>query len=363
MERRPVVLYVDDDEGLCRLAARDLTRNGFTVETAHDGEVGLARLREGGIDVVALDHHMPGRSGLDILPIIATLPDPPPVVYVTGEAQGRVAIAALKAGAADYVIKEASEDFFPLLRATLNQALAAKALRRAHEAAEAEVRAARDRFEALANDRALIIQEVNHRVGNSLQLVASLLNMQASAHPEPAVKRALADAVGRVMAVSQVHRRLYTSDDVHSVALDLYLGGLIEDLSRTIEAESGGGQISFKLDPIAIRPDRAVALGVIMTELILNALKYAYPDGKGAVRVFCRVEGATIALVVEDDGVGTGEDQRAVGTGLGRRIIQALAGKLEATIEHDLQHRGTRITIRFPSREPMDQRQAAAQTA
>lgn len=353
----PVVLYVDDDEGLCRLAVKDLTRHGFEVETTTDGEAGLARLARGGIDVVALDHHMPGRSGLEILPLIRATPDSPPVVYVTGEAQGRVAIAALKAGAADYVIKEASAEFFPLLRASLASALEARRLRKAHEEAEAEIRAARDRFEALAEERALIIQEVNHRVGNSLQLVASLLNMQAAAHAEPAVKSAFAAAVGRVMAVSQVHRRLYTSDDVHSVALDLYLGSLIEDLARTIEANGESGRIASRLDRLAISPDRAVALGVIMTELVLNALKYAYPGGSGAVRVFCSAADGKIALTVEDDGVGSSENGRAVGTGLGRRIIQALAVKLEATIEHDALHEGTRITIRFPEREP---RQAAA---
>ncbi len=352
MGQTPVVLYIDDDPGLCRLAVKDLTRHGYSVETATDGEAGLARLAAGGIDIVALDHHMPGRTGLEILPVIATMPEPPPVVYVTGEAQGRIAVAALKAGAADYVIKEASEDFFPLLRAALASALTARRLQAANRQAELEMRAARDRFEALAEERALIIQEVNHRVGNSLQLVASLLNMQASAHPDAQVKSALAGAVGRVMAVSQVHRRLYTSDDVHSVALDLYLGSLIEDLARTIEANGDGGQITSKLESISIRPDRAVALGVIMTELILNALKYAYPGASGAVRVTCTASNGEIAMTVEDDGVGSGSDTRAVGTGLGRRIIQALSGKLDAVIEHDVQHKGTRITLRFPEREP-----------
>ena len=355
MGPQPVVLYIDDDPGLCRLAVKDLTRHGYTVETATDGEAGLARLAEGNIDIVALDHHMPGRTGLQILPVIGAMIDPPPVVYVTGEAQGRIAVAALKAGATDYVIKEASEDFFPLLRAALAAALTARRMQAANRQAEIEMREARDRFEALANERALIIQEVNHRVGNSLQLVASLLNMQASAHPDAAVKSALAAAVGRVMAVSQVHRRLYTSDDVHSVVLDLYLGSLIEDLARAMEANGDGGKITARLEAIAVRPDRAVALGVIMTELILNAQKYAYPGaGGGAVRVSCVAEGGEIAMTVEDDGVGSGGDGRAVGTGLGRRIIQALAGKLEAAIEHDSAHKGTRITIRFPQREPRD---------
>lgn len=348
MKRPAVVLYVDDDPGLCRLAEKDLTRHGYVVETANDGTTGLRRIEQGGIDVVALDHHMPGKTGLEIIALVRKLSDPPPIVYVTGESEGRIAVAALKAGADDYVIKEIGGEFFPLLRASLAAAIDAREVRRARDEAEAEVHAARDRFEALAEERAVLIQEVNHRVGNSLQLVASLLNMQASAHPDAGVKDALATAVSRVMAVSQVHRRLYTSEDVHSVALDLYLGGLIEDLARTVENGSARGQISFRLDPAHTPPDRAIAIGVIMTELVLNALKYAYPGrAGGAVRVIGETRGRRLALTVEDDGVGSGDSAKAVGTGLGRRIIQALATKLEAEIEHDVQHAGTRVTIRF----------------
>ncbi|WP_323181476.1 sensor histidine kinase [Kaistia algarum] len=354
MESSPVVLYVDDDPGLCRLAEKDLARHGYVVETATDGLTGLARIEQGGIDIVALDHHMPGKTGLELIPTIRALPEPPSIVYVTGESQSKIAVAALKAGADDYVIKELNGEFFPLLRAALASSLHARKLERGRREAEAEVRAARDRFQALAEERAVLIREMNHRVGNSLQLVASLLNMQASANPDPEVKSVLATAVGRVLAVSQVHRRLYTSDDVHTVSLDLYLGGLIEDLSRTVDGEDKSGQISFQIDPAEILTDRAVAVGVIMTELVLNALKYAYPDRDGTVRVIGRSAGRRFALTVEDDGIGPGESGKAVGTGLGRRIIQALATKLAAEIEHDVQHRGTRVTIRFDSDEPQN---------
>jgi two-component sensor histidine kinase len=353
MAVKPRVLYIDDDAGICRLAEKDLTRHGYVVETAADGEQGLAKLRQSSFDVIALDHHMPGRSGLEILPLIKELSDPPPVIFVTGEAEGRIAIAALKAGAVDYVIKELHGEFFALLRVALAAALESRDLRRMHEKAEAEVRAARDRFEALANERAILIQEVNHRVGNSLQLVASLLNMQASAHPDRAVKEALATATGRVIAVSQVHRRLYTSDDVQSVALDQYLGSLVEDLARAVEGEEAHRDITFRHDPVETRPDRAVAVGVMMTEMVLNAIKYAYPNGGGPVRVSGVVgDDLQVSLTVEDDGIGSSASEKPVGTGLGRRIIQALSSKLGASVTQDPTHAGTSLTIRFPALEP-----------
>ena len=110
------LLYIDDDAGLARLVQKELGRHGYDVTCAIDGDAGLEALASAEYDVCALDHYMPGRDGLDVLPDILALPQPPPVVYVTGAQEGRIAVAALRAGAADYVIKDVSEDFTSLLR-------------------------------------------------------------------------------------------------------------------------------------------------------------------------------------------------------------------------------------------------------
>src|SRR5690606_16569360 len=104
-DRTPHILYIDDDPGLCRLVQKALERRGYIVDCAHTGEEGLARLRHGGIDVVGLDHYLPTGTGIDVLAAMAELEDRPAVVYVTGTAETAVAVAALKAGAADYVLK------------------------------------------------------------------------------------------------------------------------------------------------------------------------------------------------------------------------------------------------------------------
>ena len=350
MTDRPLrVLYVDDDPGLARLVQKGLERRGYVVETANDGAGGLKRLEEGGIDVVALDHYMPGQDGLETLARVRALNDPPPVVYVTGTQESSVAVAALKAGASDYVVKSIGEEFIPLLTAAIEQAMHAVRLRRAKEAAEAEVREARDRFEALAAERALLMREVNHRVGNSLQIIAALLHLQASASHNEDVKSALAGANRRVMAVAQVHRRLYTSDDVQSVALDQYLKSLVEDLRSSAE-EGEANRIELEAEPAEVDPDKAVAVGVVVTELVLNAMKYAYPDGKGPIRVTLQTEASgRILLAVEDDGVGREATPVAPGTqkGLGRMIVKAMATKLEAEWGQDESHKGMRVTFGF----------------
>ena len=135
---RARILYIDDDPGLCRLVQKDLERQGYVVEIATDGASGLARIAQGGIDVVALDHYMPNQDGLETLASIRNLAEPPPVIYVTAMQEGRVAVAALKAGAADYVAKDVQGEFLPLLQRAIDAALDAAMLRRAKEAAEAE---------------------------------------------------------------------------------------------------------------------------------------------------------------------------------------------------------------------------------
>jgi len=351
---RPRLLYIDDDAGLCRLVQKDLERHGYAVECAANGALGLERLKAGGIDVVALDHHMPGHTGLEILPVIAALPDAPPIVYVTGEAESRIAVAALKAGAVDYVAKEVNGEFLSLLRAAVAGAIAVRRGEQARERAESELRASRDRFEALANEREILLQEVNHRVANSLQLVNVFLRMQWSAVTGADAKAAFANAIARVGAIGHVHRQLYASDNVQAVDLDRYLENLIADLSQALGPDGTGVGLKVAVEAATMTTDRALTIGIIVTELVLNALKHAYPEGQGGeVRVTCRrhPEGG-IELAVEDDGRGMGPKPPAGRGGTGQRIIQMMSSKLRGVLEHDQAHRGTRIVIRIPEEIP-----------
>lgn len=114
------ILYIDDDPALCRLVQKDLERRGYAVEIATDGASGVARIALGGIDVIALDHYMPNQDGLETLARIRSLAEPPPVIYVTAMLEGRVAVAALKAGAADYVAKDVHGEFLVLLQRAID---------------------------------------------------------------------------------------------------------------------------------------------------------------------------------------------------------------------------------------------------
>jgi len=342
----PTLLYIEDDEGLARLVDRGLTRHGFKVLHAATGAEGLERLQKGGIDVIALDQYMPGLDGLETLERIMALPNGPPVVFVTAAQDSNTAVTALKAGAADYLVKDVQGDFIPLLHVAIDGALRQAQIQKARDDAEAEVHASRDRYAALAAEREMLLREVNHRVGNSLQIIASLLHLQANSTTQDDVKAALTNAMGRVAAVAQVHRRLYTSHDLKSVLLNQYLEALLEDLRRSAEGDRMS-RLTLKAEPVEIDPDRAVAIGIIVNELVMNAVKYAYPDGAGPIHVDLTGQGEHLVLSIADNGVGLNVKTDPRSTGMGQRIVSAMASKLDASVERDPAQAGTRIVLRF----------------
>jgi two-component sensor histidine kinase len=322
------VLYVDDDIALVRLIQRVLTRQGFDVAHAASPREALTYIETHAVDVVALDHYLPSGTGSDLLRLLAGRNNAPAVVYVTGSSEMNVAVDALKAGASDFVPKTVGDDFTVLLASALQQAVGKARFKARQEAAEREIRAARDRAE-------MLLAEVNHRVANSLALIASLVKLQSNAVKEQAAKDALAETEARIYAIASVHRRLYSSGDVRFVTLDEYLSGLLDHLRSSMPGGSQGISLRYELEPLTLPTDRSINLGIVVTEWVTNAFKYAYPSALGEVRVrLRRLPGGRGELVVEDDGVGRGTHEPA-GTGLGTRIVKAMAQSMSAEVEYN----------------------------
>ena len=221
---------------------------------------------------------------------------------------------------------------------TLNTELEQRVANRTKDLAES-----RDRTEVL-------LSEVNHRVANSLALVSSLVNLQSKVLSDPAAKAALAETQDRIFAISLVHKRLYSSNDVRSVALDEYLSGLLDHLRTSMRSQGNGVTLVFDIEPVELETDASINLGVVVTELVTNAFKYAYPEGFGEIRVWLRkLPDEQVELVVEDDGVGrSGEAPK--GTGVGTRIVNAMSQNLGARIDYRNLNPGTAAHLAFSSR-------------
>lgn len=205
----------------------------------------------------------------------------------------------------------------------------------------ADLGRARDRAEAL-------LSEVNHRVANSLTMVASLVRLQGKAVTDQAARAALAETEARIHAISMVHKRLYSSGDAHVVSLDEYLSALLDQLNISTQSDSQGAFLRYTLEPLRLDTDASINLGVIVAEWVTNAAKYAYPDRRGEVRVgLKRLPDGRGELLVEDDGIGRG-DGPAKGTGLGSRLVSAMASSFGATVEYISRQPGTGARLTFP---------------
>lgn len=330
------IIYVEDDPALGRLVQKALSRHGSHVEHVTSARCGLLLLAAGDADVLVVDHYLADGTGLDMLEKVVRRADAPPVIYVTASTDAAIAVAALKAGAADYVLKSVGEDFVELLRSAIDQAIATSRLQRARERAEQEMREARERAE-------MALAEVNHRVANSLALVAALVRMQMTAVADPAAKEALAETQGRITAIAGIHRRLYTNDDVRFVEIDAYLGNLAKDIQASMSLDGSPVVIRLIADPLRLPTDKAVSVGVIVNELVTNAAKYAYTDRQpGEIRIRAGVTGpGKLEIAVEDDGIGWTGQGKVHGTGVGSRVIAATASGLGATLLYDSVTRGT----------------------
>ena len=334
------VLYIDDDAGTRRLVEKLLTRRGHTVVPAADGREGIRLAADGGFEVIAVDHYMPELSGLDTLQQLRKMPDCPPVIYVTGSDESSVAVAALKAGAAEYVVKSTGDDFVGLLEQAFSQALARRRLELQKAEAEEALRRSNERLQ-------LLLREVNHRVANSLQIVSTMVGMQSRILTNREARDALGDTQRRIDAIAQVHRRLYSSDDVQSVAMDEYLAVLVSELEETWSTDQAPRTIRLSAERLDLDAEKALSLGVIVNELVSNACKYAYDDGSpGEVRVDFRRSGEPhFVLSVEDDGRGLQALEHTKGTGLGNKLIGAMAKSLSSKIDYDPAHRGLRASL------------------
>jgi two-component sensor histidine kinase len=340
MTRDTKVLYIDDDPGVRRLAQRDLERRGYAVELAGSGLEGVEKARHREFDLIAVDHYMPGYDGLETLELLRELPRRPPVVYVTGSEESRVAVAALKAGAADYVVKTPDNSFFDLLDVAFRQAMDQVRLREEKDNAEARLRATNDRLQAM-------LHEVNHRVANSLQLVSAFVHLQAATVGDEAARAALENTKQRIGAIAQVHKRLYSSGDVERVDMRDYLAALAEELEQTWSTPISPRRVKVEAASVRLKTDRAVSVGIIVTELVSNACKYAYSEGQaGEVRVTLEPEcDGRFRLNVQDDGPGIAVGEAPKGTGLGARLIAAMANSLQSEVVFDPARRGVSATL------------------
>lgn len=214
---------------------------------------------------------------------------------------------------------------------------------RTREAEEARAHAERERARLET-----LLQDTNHRIGNSLATVSSLLGLQLARSGSDEVRHALEAAQARVQAIASSHRRLRLGDDLETTDAAEFLGDVIADLASTLPADKN---ITFhpQIEPMVLPARDATTIGIVVSELITNALKHAFQGRQSGLIVvrFARVEDVPV-LTVEDDGVGMDEEQTQ--SGLGALIIKQLSRQFggDEPIHEARAGGGTSVSVRLP---------------
>jgi len=183
----------------------------------------------------------------------------------------------------------------------------------------------------LLQERAMLLTEMQHRIANSLQIIASVLQLKARATESRETRRHLLDAHDRVMSVAAVQRHLELGLGVVEVAP--YLTKLCESLESSMAGEGRKTELAVRADAAIVSSHEVVSLGLIVAELVINALKHAFPDGQsGFIVVDYAVREDGWTLSVADDGIGRGEPSPDQRVGLGTSVVASLARQLHAEI-------------------------------
>jgi len=227
----------------------------------------------------------------------------------------------------------------------------------ARRAIEDEKEALKLRADELVAHRQVLMEEMQHRIANSLQIIASVLLLKARAVNSEETREHLRDAHRRVMSIAAVQKYLETSGRADLIEIGPYLTKLCASLAQSMIGDTSSATLKVEADDGNMPSGDAVSLGLIVTELVINALKYAFPrqPPNAAMLVRYEVDDKAWRLSVSDNGIGNSEDDGPVKGGLGTSLVNALANQLHAEVELLSGPSGMSVTITsasFVSRFP-----------
>jgi two-component system, sensor histidine kinase PdtaS len=202
---------------------------------------------------------------------------------------------------------------------------------------------------ASLRERDVLLQEIHHRVKNNLQIISSLINMQIRRLQSEPACTVLKECKTRVDTISLIHEKLYQSRDFSNVSFPDYARSLANTVLHVAES-ANRVTLTHHIEPVALPVDKAIPCGLILNELLTNALKHAYPDGRsGSIEIrLRRLAGDRLELQVRDDGIGMPDpDIKKVRRSIGLQLVSTLAEQLGGEVSIEVAG-GTQVSVRFP---------------
>lgn len=198
-----------------------------------------------------------------------------------------------------------------------------------------ERKLAQEQIQAALDEKVVLLKEIHHRVKNNLQIVTSLLNLQSSRLEEPQIQKILQECQNRVSSMALIHEQLYQSEDLAKIDFTNYVHNLVNNLCSSYDVYNSAIQIKMNIDDIYLSIDTAIPCGLILNELVSNALKYAFPlEQKGDIKIdFHLNDDNYLQLSVKDNGVGISPELDIDKTNsLGLQLVKALTRQLQGTL-------------------------------
>jgi hypothetical protein len=354
------VLQVEDSILDALSTERALAKAGYTlyserVVTAAEMRAALGKQPW---DVIISDYRLPLLDAPAALSLLHDSGCDIPFIVVSGTIGEELAAAIMQAGAQDYLLKDDLARLAPAVERELrdartrkDRAMVAGALQQSEERVEAQ-RATLERQTVSLQQRETLLREIHHRVKNNMQVMSSLLSLQARSALNPETRRVLEDNQNRIQSMALLHEILYQSEDLSLVDFQKYVLRTVDYLFRSFGVQDGQIRLRTELDQLELELDDALPFGLLISEVVSNSLKHAFPHGRGGeVSIFLRQQSATtISLALSDDGVGLpGELDWATSRSLGLRLVRALAQQLRGTLEIRSQG-GTEVRLTFQVR-------------
>ena len=331
------ILLVEDNPGDARLLTEMLaTERPGSFEITHLSRLASAldHLAEGGTDIVLLDLGLPDGDGLDTVRRVRLLAPDVPLIVLTGRDDDEDVAEAMMEGVQDYLVKGQIEK---------------RALPRALHHAIERFRLLRE-LERRIKEKDVLLDEIHHRVKNSLQIVSSLLGLEAGRITDPVVLDVLKNTQTRVRSMSMIHQTLYQSNEFGKVDFRAFLESFVPTLIQTYSLHPEEISLVVHVAEISLPLDAAIPCGLIVNELISNSLKHAFPGGAGGTISieFTIDEDGGATLMVNDDGIGIPKNFNFENSGtLGMQLVYLLAGQLggTVTVNHGTP---TKLEVKFP---------------
>lgn len=347
------ILIIDDEPAFRQSLAFFLEDQEYITIQAENGRTGLRIFEEEQIDLVLVDLRMPEVDGLEVLSRISKESPDTPMIVVSGTGEISDAVEALHKGAWDYLLKPI-KDYSLLIHAVTTTLEKAQLIQENHEYQqnlELMISKKTEKISKELKEKEVLLRELNHRVKNNLNVIISLLNLKADkVYSDNRASEAFRECGDLVYSMTMIHEELYQSKSLSEISIQEYIKKLaikmIGIYKPFVEIE-----YRIKIADINIDISKAIPCGLILTELITNALKYAFKSmkGKGLLEIICsKLEAGRFSIIIKDNGSGLPDsidirNPGSTGLQLVGILVNQIGGQLSVKVE-----KGTEFTIIFP---------------